>query len=67
MKEINPVREEQGFLGLQASEKLNKAAQMKAEDMIENDYFEHISPDGKYPWEWLKPSGTSRHSTIFHR
>ena len=54
MKEINPVREEQGFLGLQASEKLNKAAQMKAEDMIENDYFEHISPDGKYPWEWLK-------------
>jgi len=54
IKEINPVREEQGFLTLQANEKLNKAAQNKAEDMVKKDYFDHISPNGKYPWEWLK-------------
>ncbi len=54
IKEVNPVREEQGFLTLKANEKLNEAAQMKAEDMLEKDYFDHISPDGKYPWEWLK-------------
>lgn len=54
IKEVNPIREEQGFLNLKANEKLNKAAQMKAEDMIEKDYFDHMSPNGKYPWEWLK-------------
>lgn len=54
IEEVNPVRQEQGFLSLQANEKLTQAAQMKAEDMIKKDYFEHVSPDGKQPWEWLK-------------
>jgi hypothetical protein len=57
IKEINPLRTEQGFLSLKANDKLGRAAQMKAEDMIEKDYFDHISPTGKYPWEWIKEAG----------
>ena len=32
---------------------LNLAANAKAQDMIDNDYFSHYSPDGKKPWEWI--------------
>lgn len=33
---------------------LQKAAQLKAEDMIKNGYFAHTSPAGITPWFWLK-------------
>lgn len=33
---------------------LQKAAQLKAEDMIKNGYFAHTSPLGITPWFWLK-------------
>ncbi len=33
---------------------LEKAAQMKAEDMLKNSYFAHTSPTGITPWHWLK-------------
>jgi len=32
---------------------LNKAAEMKANDMAEKGYFAHTSPEGKTPWYWL--------------
>lgn len=34
-------------------DKLNIAAQAKANDMIKNNYFAHKSPDGKMPWDWI--------------
>lgn len=36
---------------------LNSAAQAKARDMLENQYFAHTSPAGLTPWYWIKRSG----------
>lgn len=36
---------------------LQKAAQLKANDMAEKGYFSHISPDGTTPWQWLDGVG----------
>ena len=32
---------------------MQKAAEEKAQDMIDNNYFAHISPQGKSPWDWI--------------
>lgn len=42
---------------LSTNELLEKAAQMKAEDMATRGYFAHNSPDGKTPWYWLEQVG----------
>jgi uncharacterized protein YkwD len=36
---------------------LDRAAQMKADDMAKNSYFAHTSPGGVTPWHWFKESG----------
>ncbi len=36
---------------------LQKAAQLKAEDMSERGYFAHTDPDGNLPWYWLNRVG----------
>jgi len=36
---------------------LEKAAQMKADDMASKGYFAHNTPDGKTPWYWLGEAG----------
>jgi uncharacterized protein YkwD len=36
---------------------LEKAAQMKADDMADKGYFAHNTPDGKTPWYWLDQAG----------
>ena len=35
------------------NDKLNKAAQAKADDMVKNNYFAHKSLDGRMPWDWI--------------
>jgi len=55
--EINPERESRGFDALDQNEKLTEAAQLKAEDMIERDYFSHVGPNGEQPWSWLDKVG----------
>lgn len=42
---------------LTVSEALTLAAQLKADDMVQNGYFAHNSPDGKTPWFWILKSG----------
>lgn len=42
---------------LSESEVLNRAAQLKAEDMAKKGYFAHTSPEGVTPWYWLKAAG----------
>jgi hypothetical protein len=39
------------------NEKLDAAAQMKAENMIQEDYFAHDSPKGVTPWHWFNEVG----------
>lgn len=36
---------------------LEKAAQMKANDMADKSYFAHNTPDGKTPWYWFEQAG----------
>lgn len=38
---------------------LTLAAQDKAEDIINNQYFEHTRSDGKQPWDFMKENGYS--------
>ena len=40
---------------------LDKAAQEKAEDMIQHGYFGHFSPSGVSPWHWIKDAGYNYH------
>jgi uncharacterized protein YkwD len=42
---------------LSVNDQLVVAAQMKANDMVENGYFAHYSPDGTSPWHWIQTAG----------
>ncbi len=54
IKLTNQEREVLGFGPLTENSQLNKAAFLKAQDMIAQDYFAHQSPEGKSPWYWIK-------------
>jgi len=47
--EINKIRSAYGLSPLAENPKLDIAALLKAQDMIDNDYFNHYSPTGKTP------------------
>ncbi len=53
----NQERKADNLQVLTVSPILNKAAEMKAEDMATNGYFAHTSPTGKTPWYWLDQVG----------
>lgn len=36
---------------------LEEAARLKAEDMVLQGYFAHVSPQGVDPWHWIKKAG----------
>jgi hypothetical protein len=54
---VNQVRSEQGLGQVRISPRLQKAAELKLADMIENTYFAHSSPTGVVPWTWFKEAG----------
>ncbi len=53
----NVEREAQNLNSLVHSSSLDEAARLKAEHMIENEYFKHYSSDGVSPWYWFKEVG----------
>lgn len=53
----NKDRQELKAGQLEISPVLVEAATLKAEDMAENGYFAHTSPDGVTPWYWFKEVG----------
>ncbi len=53
----NLERQNLGQHPLKSNPQLSQAALLKAQDMLENDYFAHQSPDGKSPWHWLEKTG----------
>lgn len=53
----NAARANVGVPALKTNELLNKAAQAKADDMLQNQYFAHTSPAGLSPWYWIKKVG----------
>jgi len=56
-QETNTDRLASNLQPLALSDKLSQAAQMKANDMVTEGYFAHISPQGMTPWYWLDSAG----------
>ncbi len=49
----NNERQINQLLLLKPNAKLEIAAQMKLNDMLQNNYFAHVSPSGNTPWVWI--------------
>ncbi len=54
---VNQTRQSAGLPALVENEKLNQAAMLKAENMVQNQYFNHTSPSGVTPWYWFSQAG----------
>ena len=54
---VNQDRAVLGLKPLRLNPTLSLAALAKASDMVERNYFAHISPDGVKPWHWFKSLG----------
>ena len=50
----NQSREEKELSVLIVNQKLTSAAEAKANDMFKHQYFDHNSPSGVTPWDWIK-------------
>jgi uncharacterized protein YkwD len=53
-------RQQEPDLALNA--KLNAAAQAKANDMVQRDYWSHNAPDGTTPWSFVQTNGYEYHA-----
>src|ERR1035437_2575091 len=53
----NGEREQNKLSDLKENSLLDKAANLKAQDMATKGYFAHVSPDGKQPWYWFDKAG----------
>jgi uncharacterized protein YkwD len=53
----NAERQQNNVSALTPNPLLSQAAQLKAQDMAEKQYFAHTSPEGIKPWHWLDAVG----------
>ena len=53
----NAERAKNNLPTLSYNEKLEQAAQAKAKDMFEKNYWSHYGPSGETPWEFILASG----------
>lgn len=53
----NQTRQQSKVSTLKANTLLARAAESKAQDMINQQYFAHVSPTGVTPWKWFKQAG----------
>ncbi|MFC1710323.1 CAP domain-containing protein [Patescibacteria group bacterium] len=53
----NEKRAQSGLAPLTLNSTLSNAARMKGEDMINKDYWAHVSPDGTQPWRFFTDAG----------
>ena len=56
---VNEERAKEGLGPLKLDEDLCAVAQMHCEDMVKRDFFDHINPDGKSPFDRMKDYGIS--------
>src|SRR3989338_1041326 len=54
---VNQKRQEAGLSPLALSPLLTTSATNKGNDMFGNNYWAHISPSGKTPWEFIRETG----------
>ncbi len=57
LEETNNVRKQHGLGTLTVNDSLSKAAYYKAQSMFEEDYWAHVSPSGKEPWDFILSEG----------
>jgi uncharacterized protein YkwD len=53
LEETNKRRALEGLQPLTLNTKLDAAAQTKAQDMKNRNYWSHVTPDGKEPWDFV--------------
>ena len=53
----NQERSKKGLPSVSENEALNKAAALKAQNMIDENYWAHFAPSGKTPWDFILGSG----------
>jgi hypothetical protein len=53
----NTSRAQNGLGPLSLNGQLNTSSQGKAQDMINNNYWSHVSPSGVQPWYWFDMAG----------
>ncbi len=53
----NQTRQNSGLAPLNINPLLERAALLKAQDMLKNNYFAHTSPSGATPWYWFSEAG----------
>lgn len=56
-KLVNEKRSEAGLSPLKLDSALSQAARNKGEDMLNKDYWAHVSPDGVEPWKFFLDVG----------
>ena len=54
---VNEQRQKNNLSSLVLSSSLSLAAQKKAENMFQENYWSHYSPDGKTPWDFILGAG----------
>lgn len=57
LNETNTYRVQNGLAPLALNTKLNNSSQAKAQDMVDKDYWAHVSPDGTQPWYFFDQAG----------
>lgn len=57
LAETNTQRIQNGLGALALNNTLSQAAQAKANDMVARDYWAHVTPDGKQPWQFISETG----------
>ncbi|HEX8762274.1 MAG TPA: CAP domain-containing protein [Candidatus Saccharimonadales bacterium] len=57
LQETNIQRTNGGYAALSLNDRLNSAAQEKANDMATRDYWSHVTPEGRQPWQFISAAG----------
>lgn len=57
LSETNNIRSQNGLGALKINSALSQAAYNKAQSMFEEDYWAHVSPSGKEPWDFILKEG----------
>jgi uncharacterized protein YkwD len=57
LQDTNTQRDQNGKSALASNSLLNQAAQAKANDMANRNYWSHNTPEGKQPWQFISDVG----------
>lgn len=58
---VNAQRRTAGEPALELDGKLDALADERADDMVQRDYFSHLTPDGETPWQQMQSIGVTFH------